>query len=109
MLASVMFESLPTSCLVLQGVLMWGSSSLPVPFLVDSGADDSFIDEQLAKQAGLPLVALPEPRTVFNLNGRPLAHATQLRHRVATRSSSAVQPSLQTLETGTQGHGDLHW
>lgn len=29
------------------------------PLMVDSGADDSFIDEKLAKQSGLPLIELP--------------------------------------------------
>lgn len=58
---------------------------LPVPFasnspgysplwlLVDSGADDSFIDESLARQAGLPLEALSEPKMVLDLDGRALA------------------------------------
>lgn len=52
-----------------------------VSFLVDSGADDSFIDESLAKHAGLPLVSLAEPREVLALDGRPLARIT---HRTDT-------------------------
>lgn len=48
----------------------------PVPLMVDSGADDSFIDETLARQAGLPLVELDQPRVIQDLNGRTLAHAT---------------------------------
>ena len=65
-----------SSRLILQGVFLWGDSSLPVPLMVDSGADDSFIDEALAKQAGLPVVQLPEPRTIQDLDGRTLARCT---------------------------------
>lgn len=42
-------------------------------FLIDSGADDSFIDEDLEGQAGLPVVELSEPKTVLDLNGCTLA------------------------------------
>lgn len=44
--------------------------------MVDSGADNSFVDENLARQAGLPLVELAEPCTVEDLNGCTLARAT---------------------------------
>lgn len=53
-----------------------GNSLLPVSFLIDSDADVSFIDEELAKQAGLPLVELAEPWMVFDLNGRALTRVT---------------------------------
>lgn len=43
--------------LVLQGTLLWGNNSLLVPF-VDLHADDSFINENLAKQTNLPQVKL---------------------------------------------------
>lgn len=49
--------------------------ALPVPLMVDSGADDSFIDETLAREAGLPLIQLSEPCTDQDLNGRTLARA----------------------------------
>lgn len=76
MLASFVSACVPSSRLILRGTLLWGNSSLPVPFMVDSGADDSFIDENVARHAGLPLVELTEPRTVQDLNGRTLARAT---------------------------------
>lgn len=43
--------------------------------MVDSGADDSLIDETLARQAGLRLLKVPEPRTVLDLNSNTLALA----------------------------------
>lgn len=66
----------PPPRVVLRGKLLWARESLPLPLLVDSGADDSFIDESLAMQAGLPTVALWEPKSVQDLNGRLLARAT---------------------------------
>lgn len=50
------------------------------PLLVDSGADDSFIDETLARHAGLPLVELEEPHVVQDLDGRTSARSS---HRTA--------------------------
>lgn len=44
--------------------------------MVDSGTDNSFIDMSLARHAGLPIVELPEYRTVQDLNGRIIARAT---------------------------------
>lgn len=73
MLASVTTACAPTSRLVLEGTLLWGKDSLRVPFMVDSGADNSFIDATLAKQARIPLAKLAEPRTVQDLNGCTLA------------------------------------
>lgn len=62
-------------------VLLWRNSLLPVPFLIDSGTDDSFLDESLARQASPPQVELAETHTVQGLNGRTLALAT---HRIAS-------------------------
>lgn len=76
MLASVISASPKSSRLILQRKLLWGDSLLPVPLMVELGPDDSFIDKTLVGQAGLPLVELDDPRTVQDLNGRTLAHAT---------------------------------
>lgn len=80
MLASVTSACAPSPRLVLEGTLMWGNDSVSVPFMIDSGADDSFIDSELATRARIPLVELSEPRQVQDLNGRTLARAT---HRTA--------------------------
>lgn len=52
----------PPMQLVLRGTLLWAQESLPLSLLVDSGADDSFIDELLARHVGLPTIALAEPK-----------------------------------------------
>lgn len=44
--------------------------------LIDSGAEQSFLDEALARKMGLPVVPLPETLQVSALNGRPLATVT---------------------------------
>lgn len=61
---------------VLSGTLLWGQKELPFSFLIDSGADYSFLDEGLARQAGLPLKALSEAKVVLDLSGRVLARVT---------------------------------
>lgn len=62
---------------LLPGTLLWGQERLP---LFDLGADDSFIDERLAEQAGLRLEPLTEPKQVLGLDGRVLVRVT---HRTA--------------------------
>ncbi|KAL4007327.1 hypothetical protein ACER0C_001179 [Sarotherodon galilaeus] len=48
--------------------------------LLDSGAEQSFLDESLARKLGFPAVPLQEPLQVLALNGSPLAEIT---HRTA--------------------------
>lgn len=43
---------------------------------VDSGADDSFLDEKLASQVGIHTVPLDSPISVNALNGKFLAQIT---------------------------------
>lgn len=80
MLASVVSSCQSSSRVQLPGTLLWGNERLSLTFLIDSGADDSFIDERLARSAGLPLEALTEPKRVQALDGRVLARVT---HRTA--------------------------
>lgn len=56
---------------VLWGMLLWARESLPLPLLVDSSANDSFIDKSLARQAGLT-VELPELKVVRARTGYAL-------------------------------------
>lgn len=44
--------------------------------LIDSGAEQNFLDETLAQKLGLPLVSLPETLQVSALNGSHLASIT---------------------------------
>lgn len=64
------------SRLQLPATLCFRSLSLPLQALVDSGAEDSFIDEEVAKQCGLSLQPLPTPIMARALNGSFLAELT---------------------------------
>lgn len=64
-LAGTLLSCASPSQVVLQGTYLWAYEKLPLTLLVDSGADDSFNDENLAKQAGLPLVELLEPEEIL--------------------------------------------
>lgn len=54
-----------------------GQAPLETSALIDSGADENFMDRSLAQQLLLKLLPLPEPRRAHALNGRLLAHITQ--------------------------------
>lgn len=56
---------------------------LSLSLLVDSVADDSFIDESVARQAGLPLVALAEPKVALDEDGRSKTHKGDTPHSVS--------------------------
>lgn len=64
--------------LQLQSTLYWSRESLPLVALVDSGADDNFIDANIVSQANIPLEPLNSPRDVNALNGERLACITHV-------------------------------
>ena len=49
---------------------------LPLSVLVDSGAEENFLDQQVAAQAGIKLEPLERPRTALAVDGRLLARVT---------------------------------
>ena len=53
----------------LSATLCWNTQSLPITALVDSGADESFLDREVARQLGLELLLLDTPLLVRALNG----------------------------------------
>lgn len=57
----------------LKAVLMWEQSSFPFTALIDSGADDNFIDATFAAQSNPPIQELPVSQTVRALDGRLLS------------------------------------
>ena len=63
--------------LSLPATLQLGTLSLPLSALIDSGAEDNFIDLNLAKQADIPLESLPFPIHVTTIDSRFLAKVTQ--------------------------------
>lgn len=58
-----------TPRLILKGTISWTPSTLPISILVDSGADDNFIESDFAAQSGIPSQLLPHPKRVFALDG----------------------------------------
>lgn len=66
--------------LQLKGTVSCAQVSLPLQVLVDSGADENFIDSDVVFQSNLPSEPLPEPKDIFSLDGRLLARVT---HRTA--------------------------
>ena len=60
----------------IQATLCINQVSLPLLSLVDSGADDSFLDSNFACQAKIPLIQLEKPLTANALDGRLLARVT---------------------------------
>lgn len=63
----------PNSRLRLSATLFSGWGSFSLQALVDSGADDNFVDFSFFAKAGIPLERLPEPLTVNALDGWRLA------------------------------------
>ena len=47
-----------------------------LPAFIDSGAEASFMDLDLVKNSGIPVVKLSQPRTVHTLDGKVLAEIT---------------------------------
>lgn len=76
-----------TSRSQLLGTLLLPHASVSVSVLVDSGADDKFIDTSLAKTHNVPTVALAAPKRVLAIDGsltETITHKTEpLRLRVS--------------------------
>lgn len=62
--------------LQLSTILCFGSLSLPVLALVDSGAEECLIDRSLTQQLDIPTVPLEPSLEARALNGLRLAHVT---------------------------------
>ncbi|KAJ0066591.1 hypothetical protein NL108_015344 [Boleophthalmus pectinirostris] len=60
----------------LKGTVTWSQTSFPLQALVDSGADDNFIDSAFVSLCNIPIDPLPEPKKVFTLDGKLLASVT---------------------------------
>ena len=58
---------------LLCATLLWQDQTSPLTILLDSGADESFIDRELVHQLGIDTVPLGSPIETQALDGRPLA------------------------------------
>ena len=58
---------------LLCATLLWQDQTSPLTILLDSGADESFIDREVVHQLGIDTVPLNSPIETQALDGRPLA------------------------------------
>jgi len=61
-----------TNAAKFSATLAWQEQRLTMPVLIDSGADESFVDHRYAQEARLPLVLLEKPLSAFALDGHPM-------------------------------------
>lgn len=69
--------------------------TLPFQALVDSGADDNFIDVDLVNQLQIPLQPPAEPQNTNALDGRLIATATQCTVSVSLVISGNYHKKIQ--------------
>lgn len=62
----------------LEAAILRPEGNIPLQVLVDSEADDNFIDGSLVDQAGIPVEPVPDPKEVNVLDGRRLARITHI-------------------------------
>lgn len=79
-LESVFPEQTPPPRMQIKATLCHNPVLLPLLALVDSGAEDSFLDRDRALQYGIPFEQLEKPLTATALDGRVIALVT---HRSA--------------------------
>lgn len=71
----------------LKGLISFNHTTTPVHSLVDSGADDNFMDSEFASRINIPSEPLPEPKKAFALDGSELAQITHRTVPVVLRAS----------------------
>ena len=71
-------SSTPQTRKPLEATLLLNQQSLSLPVLLDSGADESFLDAQLVVSAGISTQPLTAPLNARGLNGKLLAHVTHV-------------------------------
>lgn len=84
-----------SSRIQLQASLQWQSQSFPVGALIDSGADESFLDCELAQQMDIETVPLDYSLQAKALNGYLLAQVTHQTVPVLLRTSGNHQERIK--------------
>lgn len=69
--------------------------TLPIQALIDSGAEENFLDQQVAEQANIVLEPLKKPLTALALNGKPLARVTHVTEPISLVLSGNHQEKVQ--------------
>lgn len=64
------------SRLQIQATICYKLLTLPLLALVDSGAEDNFLDNDVARQSGVALEPLEKPLVAHALDGKELAQVT---------------------------------
>lgn len=78
----------------LDASLLWQNQTLPLLALIDSGADESFLDSSVVAQLAIDTVPLDLPIDASALNGQHLARVTQRTVPVTLRLSGNHQERI---------------
>lgn len=73
---------------------------LPIPVLVDSGADNNFIEQILVTQSNIPTQELAEPKEVLAIDGKLLIWVTH-RTTLISLTLSIVCHFLTSVSSGS--------
>lgn len=66
----------PSKLILLPGTVSVSQKSISLTVLVDSSADDDFIDSDFVFRHNIPTLPLPEPKAVYTLDGSLLSQVT---------------------------------
>ncbi|KAI3367781.1 hypothetical protein L3Q82_026217 [Scortum barcoo] len=85
------------TCLQIPATVCFQLQRFSFQALIDSGAEENFIDEQAAEQAGIPSEPLERPRNALAVDGRILAQVTHRTLPVKLVLSGNHVESIQLL------------
>ena len=94
LLNQIACPSSPSS--LLEGKLVWQSQAFPLSALIDSGADESFLDRGVFTQLILDTVPLDSPLDANALNGQLLARVCERTVPVILRFSGNHQENISS-------------
>ena len=77
--------------------LEWSGKARKTSALLDSGAEDSFLDATVAAQWGVPLVEVSKPLVASSLNGQRIGHITKATRPLKMRISGNHQEEISLL------------
>lgn len=84
-------------CFLILANICYQHQQLSLQDLIDSGAEESFIDVQVAEQAGIPFETLEKPRNALAVDGRILAQVTHRTVPVTLVLSGNHHETIQLL------------
>ena len=78
-------------------VLQVNQRSFPLEALIDSGAEESFLDHELIRELGIATRPLDPPRAASALNGRSLPRITRVTEPISLLVSGNHREYIQFL------------